>query len=522
MASVYQENERKYDGVPERPLTAAELPRVTHLRAVETEGLDAVYFDTTGLRLLRRGITLRRRTGGRDAGWHLKTPGPDGSRTETRLPLNAGDLHHVPQELLARTRADAHGEQVEPVAHLRTRRDLTLLVDEEGEALAELARDTVSARILGTALRAGGNTGNGEPVSWAETEVEVVGGGPELLDEVDAQLRRRGLRPAASPNKLSRVFAAELPGRQDADHGTEHPQERSGERTAERQPDSVGGALTSYLRTQYRELRALDPAVRLDEPDAVHRMRVHVRRLRSALAAHHRVLDRTATDPLDEELRWLGKVLGRARDAEVLGERLGTQAEGLPSAGDPADVGTTVRTWFGDRYREAHSDAVAAMESARYFDLLDVMEQLVARPPLTDRAGDGRAEARRMLRKQRRRTRRRLHGALDRPPGPERDRELHRARKAAKRARYAAESVAGIVPRPAARATKLMKKIQKPLGAHQDGVMGESAVAEIAAAAPGRHRPAFGLGMLHARQRADAPRQVKKAAKACRRLGSGQ
>ena len=518
MASVHQENERKYDGLPNPPLTAAELPHVARLRARGTERLDAVYYDTPDLRLLRRGVTLRRRAGGRDAGWHLKAPGPDGSRTETGLPLDTDDLHHVPPELIARTRADARGRPVEPVAHLRTRRELTLLLDEAGGTLAELARDTVSARVCGATVRADGHTGPSDPVSWVETEVEAVDGGPDLLDEVDARLRRRGMQPSASANKLGRVFAAELaaegPARRPDD-------ERAAERPDGRAPDSVGAALTTYLRSRFEDLRRLDPAVRLDEPDSVHRARVQVRRLRSALAAHRRILDRAATDPLDEELRWLGKVLGRARDAEVLGEGLGAQAAGLPPAGDPARVGATIRTWFGDAYRQAHLDAVQAMESPRYFDLLDALEELVARPPLTARAEHGRGEARRMLRKQRRRTGRRLRSALAGRSGPDRDQALHRARKAAKRARYAAESVTTLVPGPADRTTGLMKKIQKPLGAHQDGVMGEEALSGLATAGSEPDVPAFGLGMLYARQRADARQHVKKAAKACRRLGTG-
>ncbi|KIF03237.1 hypothetical protein PL81_25435, partial [Streptomyces sp. RSD-27] len=77
----------------------------------------------------------------------------------------------------------------------------------------------------------------------------------------------------------------------------------------------------AYLREQRDALVAQDPAVRRDLPDSVHRMRVATRRLRSALATHRKVLDRTATDPLREELRWLAAELGADRDREVLVER---------------------------------------------------------------------------------------------------------------------------------------------------------------------------------------------------------
>ncbi|MFD7985972.1 CHAD domain-containing protein [Kitasatospora indigofera] len=521
MATVHKETERTYAGALDHPLSAERLPQVAGMRTGGTERLDAVYFDTPDLRLLRRGVTLRRRTGGHDEGWHLKTPGEDGSRNESRLPLADGAAGHLPPELLARTALDTRGRPVAPVVHLRTRRDLTLLVDEGGNTLAELARDTVSARVLGGAPPSPGPAVAPDAVDWVETEVELVDGGTGLLDAVEAEFHRRGLERAAQQSKLGHALAGRLPDGADvggADDGGWTRPAASGRAARPPRSGSVGEALTGYLRDQAAALRTLDPAVRLDEPDSVHRMRVHVRRLRSALAAHRRILDRTATDPLDHELRWFGKVLGRARDAEVIAGRLGAQAEDLPPEGHPAETAARIRTCSGARYREAHHAAVRAMDGRRYFALLDAVERLAERPPLKGRATRGRAEARRMLDRQRGRAARRLDQALDMAPGPQRDGRLHRARKAAKRARYAAESVTPFAGRPADRLRKRAKGIQQPLGAHQDGVMGERALAGIADAGPPDDRSAFGLGILHARQRADAARQVKQAAKARKRL----
>ena len=63
---------------------------VVDVEGPERAELEAVYHDTADLRLAREGITLRRRTGGSDAGWHLKLPvsGSD-ARDEVRLPLMA-------------------------------------------------------------------------------------------------------------------------------------------------------------------------------------------------------------------------------------------------------------------------------------------------------------------------------------------------------------------------------------------------------------------------------------------------
>src|ERR1039457_4884437 len=94
VATVFREIERKYDAAG----TAAVLDALTSMTGVAGVAavsqqdeliLDAVYYDTDDLRLIRAGVTLRRRAGGRDAGWHLKLPAGADARDEIRLPLAA-------------------------------------------------------------------------------------------------------------------------------------------------------------------------------------------------------------------------------------------------------------------------------------------------------------------------------------------------------------------------------------------------------------------------------------------------
>ncbi|MFD9124769.1 CHAD domain-containing protein, partial [Kitasatospora sp. NPDC059571] len=385
----------------------------------------------------------------------------------------------------------------------RARRAATSLLDGDGRTLAEVDVDTVSADTIGP-----GGTAS-RTVDWIETEVELADAGADLLEAVGATLRGHGLRPSVPGTKLGRALQqrlAELPDRPPR-----------GVPAGPRKVGTVGAALTAYLRAQVASLESLDAAVRLDEPDAVHRMRVTVRRLRSALAVHRRILRKGSVDHVEAELRRLGRILGRARDAEVLGARLTAQAAGLPAAARPGTVRRLLEEVFTDRYETGRQAAVRAMEQPRYFALLGALEALAADPPLRGRAERGRKEARRMLARQQKRTVRRLGAALELPPGPERDSALHRARKAAKRARYAAESAEPLLGRPAPTLGRRAKRIHKALGAHQDGVVAERAIRELAADAP--PEVAFALGMLHGRQRQDADAQVKAAAKAGRRLG---
>src|SRR5205814_9007246 len=98
-----------------------DLPHDARTSRPYEEQLEAEYYDTGDLRLIRAGITLRRRRGGHDAGWHLKLPvGPD-TRREIRLPLGrAGG--RVPRELAGLVRVHTRGEPLQPIARLPTRR----------------------------------------------------------------------------------------------------------------------------------------------------------------------------------------------------------------------------------------------------------------------------------------------------------------------------------------------------------------------------------------------------------------
>ena len=118
----------------------------------------------------------------------------------------------------------------------------------------------------------------------------------------------------------------------------------------------------------------------------MHQMRVTTRRLRSALATFRPLFERTTTEPIREELKWLGAVLGRARDAEVLGERLTSAAATLPSVLTLGPVSGRIGFEMRERHQDALVEVRACLSARRYFDLLDSLDQLVLQPPLTGRA----------------------------------------------------------------------------------------------------------------------------------------
>src|SRR6266700_6281319 len=83
MTTELRETEQKYEARPGMALPSLEdLPRVAEVSGPQDETLTAEYYDTHDLRLLQAGVTLRRREGGADEGWHLKLPDDPASTAE--------------------------------------------------------------------------------------------------------------------------------------------------------------------------------------------------------------------------------------------------------------------------------------------------------------------------------------------------------------------------------------------------------------------------------------------------------
>ncbi|MEU9381792.1 CYTH domain-containing protein, partial [Streptomyces sp. NPDC048279] len=249
MADTKREIERKYES------DESGLPDLTGVAGVAnvvdkgTAELDATYHDTSDLRLASARVTLRHRTGGTDAGWHLKLPVAPGIRDEIHAPLSDA----LPDELAGLARSRVREGQLVPVIRLRTTRDIRHLVDADGTLLAEVSVDRVRAeRLFGGAGKA----------QWTEIEVELADGGdPAFLDKVEKRLGKAGVRPSKSASKLDRALS-ETKG------GKPHPP-KSGSGS----PVTAGDHVLAYVRAQRDAIVELDPAVRLDTEEGVHDMR---------------------------------------------------------------------------------------------------------------------------------------------------------------------------------------------------------------------------------------------------------
>ncbi|MEZ0073347.1 CHAD domain-containing protein [Planotetraspora sp. GP83] len=434
--------------------------------------LVAQYFDTSDLRLAARGITLRRRRGGDDDGWHLKLPKAKGARQEITLPLTRS-AKVVPPELADLVLAYTRGARLAPVAQLETRRGVTRLLGDGGDLLVEIADDRVKGTVFGE-----------EPTvhRWREVEAELKDGDEDMLRRVGKRLRKAGASPSGSASKLARLLG-DIPARQVAEPAT----------------GSAGAVVAGYLRKQVDALTAQDPRVRRAEEDAVHQARVASRRLRSALKAFKSLV--TGTDDLQQELKWLGEVLGEARDLEVIRERFAGRLDGL----DPSLVVGPVRRRLGDdllaREHDAYGRIRQALSGDRYFALLDGLDRLVADPPLTPLAGKDAAKTlEKIADKGWKRVADTYDAARRMDDAEQREIAMHDVRKAAKRARYTAEAVG--LPEAAKRAAT----VQEVLGRHQDGVVAQEVLAQEAEAARQAGEDTFTYGVLVGLERADAER----------------
>lgn len=455
------ETERKYDTG-----NTARVPVFADIAGVEQAGepaetfLEAVYYDTAGLELAARGITLRRRTGGTDHGWHLKLPiGPD-SRREIQAPLGQPD--HVPAELLAHLAVFTRGQELSPVARLSTRRSTYRLHGPAGEHLADFTDD----RVHSVPLR-----NLGPESHWREWELELVHGTPELFTAAQPALEAAGAVPSAHAAKLARAL------------GPSWPEARPTEPGPARKKGPVRDVVTAYVGAQLNELLTHDAGVRQEVPDSVHQMRSAARRTRSVLRTYRPLFKKKSTAGLERDLQWLGRILGRPRDAEVMRERILANLHTLPEAQASGPALGQIEHELGTAYNTGYQRALATLNSPHYFRILTALERFRDTPRVKSKASKpARKTSARLVNKAARRLDRAHRAARKSARTAEYDTALHQVRKDAKRLRHAAESVTAIHGKRARVLEKAGHRIQSVLGEHQDTVVARELLNRLAAA----------------------------------------
>ncbi|GFG84648.1 CHAD domain-containing protein [Mycolicibacter algericus] len=290
--------------------------------------------------------------------------------------------------------------------------------------------------------------------------------------------------------------------------------------------DNAGDPIRCAIAEQVASLPVIERAVRADADDAVHQLRVSIRRIRSLLRAvpggsarldegeaklgppHEHSgsarLDEgeaklgpphehSGSARLDDELRWLAGVLGTARDTEVLAQRYRRALHRIAPSLVRGRVAERLVDAAAQRYRAGWAQSVAALDSPRYRRLLAGLETVAAgqsTAPADESAGSDTATVAAAYRRVRKAAKATRVGGTGHD-----DEALHRIRKAAKRLRYTAAAMG------APSIEEQAKTIQNLLGEHQDSVVSREHLLTESRAAEAAGEDTFTYGLLYQQER---------------------
>jgi CHAD domain-containing protein len=450
--------------------TLPELEDIVVNGEVRHDTIDSTndYYDTSDHDLRAQGIVLQRRDGDGETGWRLAVP-DDGERTE----LHWIHSDNPPEEATALLTGLTLGKEVASVAKIHTIRErYRISAPQRGQACIEVDDDHVRASV-------------GEQLlAWREVNLDSGAGARPLTKRLTKRLRAAGARPSRYPSKLAHAVPAPPAA------GSSAPANR---------------ALADYLNAQLDQIAAGDIGLRRGK-DPIHDTRVAIRRLRSTLRVFRKVLDQSAIGDLDSELKWLAALLGDVRDCQVQHRRFADVLDGMPVELVLGPVRSRIRNDLQAIELPARTLLSEAMDSDRYLAIMAVLRRWRVAPPIDQDIAISTLKKR--ARRAQHKADRRLAAALETGD----DAMLHRARKAAKRARYAAE-LCKPVDKKAKRTVKHHKNIQSLLGDHQDTVVATEALMRMArAAGTTPEENGFTFGLLYAREQQIA-RQCRRDAR---------
>lgn len=474
------------------------VPRAADLRAIaaieslgpyrfvarRTVPLHTRYFDTPDFALARSGVALRVRRVHRrwelTAKWRGRVDGVVHSRPELTFALASPprDPFRIENpDLAARFAAFVAGRPLRCVLVTDIRRCAIDVLPLEGDrtetVLAEIALDRVHLH--------GEQPGPSD--RYHEVEVELRDGDMGDIERIVALLRERFRLDPSTETKFSRGMALL--------HRFRLPTALS---TDLEPDDAVARAARKLMARQLAVLRESDAGVRGgSDADAVHDMRVAVRRMRAVVRGLRDGFSPAMHESLYAELRWLGQELGPVRDLDVQLARVEAFAVALPPA--LRSSLDEFRDHLRGRRQEALAALVSVLASRRYFRVLQQLERFVdgrARVPATGEArGPVAALAAQTLAKAHHKLKK--HG--DKLRGAALPEQLHAVRIRAKRLRYGLEQFGVLAGKPARRTAARLTELQDVLGAYNDSVTAASFVQAYVDGAGARASPSVLLAL---------------------------
>jgi CHAD domain-containing protein len=319
---------------------------------------------------------------------------------------------------------------------------------------------------------------------FRELEIEQVNGKDSTLPDLERQLRRAGAEDHDGRPKLFRALSLPRPA-----PDAPPPQDAL-------VVDHLKWALAQHVRW----LLAHDPGTRFGiESESLHQMRVATRQWRAVLRAARPLLVPEWADSLRDELRWLGHLLGPARDLDVQLAYFREESAAL-DARDRKPLAQFV-THLQTQREHVQQVVLSELRSARYLELVRRL-QLAAHDPSV-------VESTVTLRELAKREFIQLRKAIRQVGASPNSATIHEIRIKTKRARYAAELAEPTVGKPATRFIDKARVVQDVLGLHQDAIQAEAHVRAFLKHSTGV-RAAFVAGRMVERQRERRAKAIKE------------
>lgn len=435
------------------------------LQHARTRALKATYFDTDDLALRKAGYVLRVRDEGGRFVQTVKTV--NGASVATRTEIKSIVRKQTPNikaidddGVRAAIAKLAGRRKLKPIFGTKTRRT-TMRIAPEPDSEIEVAFD------------AGAITCGEDELPINEVELELLRGSPSALVACARTLMTGSDLVLSLQSKSERGYvhvqqagslpvAAErvhLPPRANAD-------------------EAFGSIIAHCLRHLTGNWAAV---VEARDAEGVHQMRVALRRLRSALSLFSAPF-RPAMTPLEDEVRWIANVLGRARDLDVLLDEVFKPA--AEAHGGDARL-RALAELARERQVLAWDELLAALGSERFRKLVfETSAATLLRPWAQAAIGGGEALlpaatfARERLAARYARVRKagKRIGKLD-------EAERHALRIKLKKLRYAVDFFASLWPKRRTEAFReRLGALQDVLGAMNDAAVARALVGDILAA----------------------------------------
>ena len=392
----------------------------------------STYFDTDHHRLGQLGLTLRKRVERSHGVWQLKIPS-GAARLELEIDSGSRDIPWEFHDLLT-----AFFRKQEPVqlGKLRTKRK-GLRLQKDNQVIAEVVHDVVALirdkKVVHT---------------FQELEVELQEGTVPQLKSIRKTLIHAGAQEKPLQPKIFQAlqlpYLLPLESSDPSVSPTEYIRER--------------------LHSQFFQMLRHDPGTRLDrDHEALHQMRVAMRRIRAILRAVRSFLAPEWTEQVRQEMSWISSLLGEVRDWDVLLEYFREESHDL-SAKEQRSFQSILHN-FEDQRSIARAKLLEGLRSDRYLDLLNHFEDSLIHLPFQPSSLTIVDLTRNTFRK--------LRDFVKTLNSVYPKSELHRIRILLKRTRYAVELAEPLLGKRAKRFLQQAKHLQDLLGQHQDAVVAE-------------------------------------------------